>query len=126
MSLDGEMAAFQEGVARGTLLVPECDACGRRHWYPRPFCPFCGGRALSWRETSGRGTIYSYSILRRSASPYCIAYVALEDGPTLLTNIVESPFERIAVGSPVAVRFTSLDDGPPLPAFALREEGGDA
>jgi len=113
-----ETKRFWEAAAAGTLLIKRCEACGEPHYYPRPICPFCGSDRTTWVETSGRGTIYSYSVFRRAPVPYAIAYVTLEEGPTMMTNIVDADLDGIRIGQRVRVRFTPTDGGPPVPTFA--------
>jgi uncharacterized OB-fold protein len=113
-----ETAPFWEAAASGRLLVKRCEACGELHHYPRVACPFCGSDRTSWQEASGRGTIYSYSVFRRAPVPYAIAYVTLEEGPTMMTNIVDSDLDAIRIGQRVRVRFVPTDGGPPVPMFA--------
>ena len=113
-----ETAPFWEAAASGRLLVKRCEACGELHHYPRAACPFCGSDRTSWQEASGHGTIYSYSVFRRAPVPYAIAYVTLEEGPTMMTNIVDSDLDAIRIGQRVRVRFVPTDGGPPVPMFA--------
>ena len=113
-----ETAPFWEAAASGRLLVKRCEACGELHHYPRAACPFCGSDRTSWQEASGRGTIYSYSVFRRAPVPYAIAYVTLEEGPTMMTNIVDGDLDALRIGQRVRVRFTPTDGGPPVPMFA--------
>ncbi|WP_458095246.1 Zn-ribbon domain-containing OB-fold protein [Roseomonas sp. WA12] len=107
---------FWEATAEGRFLIRRCQTCDRAHWYPRPICPHCGGETV-WQEASGRGTIYSYSIMRRAPEPYAIAYVRLEEGTTMMTNIVDCDFDTIRVGLPVRVTFRPSEGGPPMPMF---------
>ena len=113
-----ETKRFWDAAARGTLMLKRCDACGEPHYYPRALCPFCGSDRTSWFEASGRGSVYSYSVFRRTPVPYAIAYVTLEEGPTMLTNIVGTDLDTIRIGQRVRVRFTPTDGGPPVPTFA--------
>ena len=112
-----ETRPFWDAAAAGTLLLKRCDACGEPHYYPRAICPFCGSDRTAWVAASGRGTIYSYSVFRRAPVPYAIAYVTLEEGPTMMTNIVDADLDAIRIGQPVRVRFTPTDGGPPVPTF---------
>jgi uncharacterized OB-fold protein len=112
-----ETRPYWEAAAAGRLLVKFCTACGQPHHYPRSICPLCGSDRTEWREASGRGTIYSYSIMRRVPVPYAIAYVTLEEGVTMMTNIVGCDLEAIRIGQPVRVVFTPTDGGPPVPTF---------
>jgi uncharacterized protein len=114
-----------EGLEQGRLLLPRCDRCSTVIWYPRHFCPACGSRAVSWFEASGRGTLHSFSIVRRGqgayaeAAPYVLAYVELEEGPRLLTNILVEPsqFDRLAVDMPVEMAVERAEGVPPLLRF---------
>jgi uncharacterized OB-fold protein len=112
-----ETRPFWEATAAGTLLIKKCGACGELHHYPRPLCPFCGRDATEWVPASGRGTIYSYSVMRRVPAPYAIAYVTLAEGVTMMTNIVDCDLDAIRVGQPVKVVFKPTEGGPPVPMF---------
>jgi hypothetical protein len=116
--VSAETKPFWDAAAAGRLLLKRCEACGEPHYYPRIACPFCGSARTSWQEASGRGTIYSYSVFRRAPVPYAIAYVTLEEGPTMMTNIVDSDLDAIRIGQRVHVRFVPTDGGPPVPMFA--------
>lgn len=113
-----EVQPFWSALAEGHFLVKACRACGRVHWYPRAICPFCDSFDTEWREASGRGTIYSYSIMRRVQPMYAIAYVTLQEGPTMMTNIVDSDFEAIRIGNPVAIAIRQVGEDM-LPTFRL-------
>ena len=85
---------FWAGAAEGRLLVQRCTACGAHQFYPRPFCLACQDE-VEWVEASGRGEIYSLTTnhLRMSPElepPYYVALVRLEEGPVLLTRIVDA------------------------------------
>ncbi|WP_375398719.1 Zn-ribbon domain-containing OB-fold protein [uncultured Sphingomonas sp.] len=113
-------AAPQWRSTRGALIIETCDDCAKPYYYPRGFCPICLGTNVRWVECSGRGTIYSYSITRR-AEPYAIAYVELAEGPTILSNIVDSPLDWIAIGAPVSLVFRDIG-GAAVPMFTLDGE----
>ena len=112
-----ETQPYFDAASRGSLVVKTCRACGESHHYPRALCPFCGSEATEWTPASGRGTIYSYSVMRRATPPYAIAYVTLEEGPTMMTNIVDCDLDQIRVGQRVTVVFKPSDGGPPVPMF---------
>src|SRR3954471_6377766 len=95
-SLNPENAPYFEAAARGKLMLKQCEACNAFHFYPRALCPFCFSDRTQWREATGRGTVYSYSVMRRGGPvPYAIAYVKLEEGVTVLTNLVDCDLEAI-------------------------------
>jgi len=115
-----ETAPFWEAAAKGKLLVKFCTACGKPHHYPRGICPFCNSDRTEWREWAGRGTIYSFSVMRRASPPYVLAYVTLEEGVTMMTNLVDCDFDALRIGQPVHVVFSPTDGGPPVPNFTPR------
>lgn len=111
-----ESAPFFEAAKDGRLLIRRCGSCGKAHWYPRALCPFCFGET-AWEEASGEGRIYSYSVMRRAAPSYAIAYVTLAEGPTMMTNLVECDFDALAIGQSVRLAFKPSEDGTPIPCF---------
>ena len=112
-----ETKAFWEGAAQGKLLIKKCRACGQSHYYPRALCPFCFSDATEWLTAAGTGTLYSYSVMRRAEVPYAIAYVTLDEGPTMMTNLVDCDVDALRIGQRVKLKFTPTDGGPPVPTF---------
>lgn len=110
-----ETEGFWRATAEGRLLLPRCDNCGVAIWYPRQLCPDCGSTSVAWTEASGLGSIYSFSVVHRSAGsyqsvvPYVVAYVELPEGPRVLTNIVGCDPDRVYIGQ--AVRLVFSDTG---------------
>ena len=112
-----ETKEFWDEAARGTLLIKRCRACTQAHYYPRALCPFCGSDATEWQAAAGTGVVYSYSVMRRAEIPYAIAYVTLDEGVTMMTNIVDCDLDQIRVGQRVRLVFKPTEGGPPVPAF---------
>ena len=112
-----ESAEFWKAAAEGRFLIKRCTACGKPHWYPRAICPFCMSDRTEWIEASGRGTIYSHSTMRRAPVPFTLAYVTLEEGPVMMTNLVDCDFDKLGIGQPVTIRFVPTEGGPPVPCF---------
>jgi uncharacterized protein len=113
-----EAAEFWDAAARGELLVPWCRSCTSHYWYPRPNCPHCGSGETELRRSPGTGTVYSVSVTRRAGPvPYAIAYVTLDEGVTMLTQIVDCDLDAIRIGDRVQVVFTATEGGPPVPVF---------
>jgi len=114
---------FWDATAQGKFLLKRCDSCGVIIWYPRFLCPDCHITETSWFEASGKGTIYTFTIVRRGqgayrdAAPFVVAYVELEEGPRILTNIVECDPESVAIGQAVEVVFQDAGDGTALYRF---------
>ena len=114
-----ENKAFFDAAAEGKLLIKKCLACREFHHYPRSLCPHCFSGNTEWREAKGTGTVYTYSVLRRGVpEAYCIAYVTLEEGVSMMTNIVDCDLDSVKIGLKVKVVFKPSDGGPPVPMFA--------
>ena len=100
---------FWDGIKAGRLLLERCLRCQAVIWYPRGFCPRCGSAATEWTEASGRGTVYTYTVARRSfggwaaAVPYVIAYIELAEGPRVLSNVVGAAPDEVSIGLEVEV-----------------------
>lgn len=110
--------AFWQAAAEGRLLVKYCKACNEPHWYPRPLCPHCGSDQTEFRPASGRGTIYSFTVTRRAGPvPFALALVTLDEGVTMMTNIVDCDLDALRIGQAVEVVFKPSDGGPPVPMF---------
>lgn len=120
-----ETRHFWDGTRAGELRLQRCDDCAHVYFPPRPFCPKCNSRNVSVFRASGRGTLYSYVISHRAVpdsgfeAPYSIAVVELEEGPRLMTNIVdcEQTPEALQLDMPVEVVFHHLSDEIALPRF---------
>jgi uncharacterized OB-fold protein len=113
-----ENKPFADAVAQGKLLYGKCTGCGEAHFYPRRICPFCHGDKVDWVEASGKGKVYTYSVTRRAGPiPWCIAYVTLAEGPTMLTNIVDCDLDTVRIGQPVKLVFKVASSGQRVPMF---------
>ena len=117
-AVNPENKAFFDAAARGKLLIKKCTSCGEFHHYPRAICPHCFSDKTEWRDAKGTGTVYTYSVLRRGVPvSYCIAYVTLDEGVSMLTNIVDCDLDSVRIGQKVKVVFKPTDSGPPVPMF---------
>jgi uncharacterized protein len=112
-----EHQAYWDAAAQGQLLVKHCAACGLNHFYPRAICPHCFSDETGWRESRGLGTVYSFSVMRRVAQPYAIAYVTLDEGVTVMSNIVDCDFDTLVIGQRVKVAFLPSDGTVVIPVF---------
>jgi hypothetical protein len=116
--MNAENKPFFDATREGRLMLKRCLACNELHYYPRAICPFCSSERTEWVAAQGRGRIYSYSVMRRVAQPYAIAYVTLDEGVTVLTNLVDCDFERLHIGDPVRLVFKPAETGEMIPMFA--------
>ena len=114
--VNDETAPFWAALADGRLELPVCDACGHHIWYPRTWCPVCQSDAVTWTALSGDGTVYARTILHKAmgawgaAAPFVIAYVELEEGPRVLTNVLTDDPASVAIGTPVEAVFVPVDE----------------
>jgi len=110
---------YFDAAADGKLMIKKCGACGEHHYYPRSLCPFCFSDKVSWVQAKGTGTIYTYSVTRRGTPvPYAIAYVTLDEGPKMITNIVDCDLDGVKIGQKVKVVFKKTEGGFSMPMFA--------
>jgi uncharacterized OB-fold protein len=109
---------YFDAAAEGKLMLKKCGACGEPHHYPRALCPFCLSDDVRWVQAKGTGEIYSYSVSRRAGPViYCIAYVKLDEGVTMMTNIVDCDLDTIKIGQKVKVVFKKTEGGLSMPTF---------
>lgn len=121
---DSETEPFWDALREGTFLLRHCDACGRDHYYPRPFCPSCWSDEVSWRPAAGTGTVYTYSVVHsndlppfKERVPYVAAIVELDEGPRVMTNIEGVAPEAVEIGMRVAVEYRPISDEVTIPVF---------
>lgn len=110
-----ETEPFWAGAADGELRLGECTECGLVFYYPRASCPDCLSDDVDWRVAEGTGEIYTFAVgqtLRGwpdEALPAIVAYVELDEGPRVLTNVLAEP-EDVAIGDRVAVEFVETEE----------------
>jgi uncharacterized protein len=121
---DQETQPFWDATQQGELLLQQCAACEHAYFYPRPFCPRCWSEDVSWLPASGRGSVYTWSVVHRNdlppfpgRVPYVAAIVELEEGPRMMTNVVGCDLDALRVGMPVEVTFEEETDDITLPRF---------
>jgi len=115
-----ESLPFWQAADEGRLLLKTCRACNQPHHYPRDICPFCLSDDTAWTESPGAGVVYSYSTMGKGDAAYTLAYVTLDEGVTLLTNLVDCDPGQLRVGQPVRVVFQPSHGGHAVPMFTPR------
>jgi len=115
-----EHKEYWEATADGKLLIKQCDCCDEYHYYPREHCPSCKSDKTTWKVAKGTGSIYTYSVMRKGV-PYAIAFVTLDEGPRMMTNIVDCNLDKVHIDQRVKVVFKQSGDqdnpGPFVPCF---------
>jgi uncharacterized OB-fold protein len=122
--VDEESKGFWEACQRHELYLQRCGGCGALRYYPRALCPRCLSDATEWVLSSGRGTVYTYTVTHqnqapgfRETLPYVLAYVELDEGVRMLTNIVGCDPNIVKIGMPVEVAFEDVTPEATLPKF---------
>ena len=124
---DTAAASYWEAARRHELLLPRCDGCGLVFFPPREFCPGCWNGELSWQQMSGGGTVWTFTEVHvafyddtwAGDVPYVVAVVELDEGPRLLSNILEPDIASLAIGDRVEVVFEDRPEGVTLPMFRV-------
>jgi uncharacterized OB-fold protein len=121
--VNAETQEFWTATAQQKLLLKRCLSCATVIWYPRAICPACHSTDTEWFEATGNGRIYSFTVSRRGegpwreTAPYVLAYVELDEGPRIMTNIVDCDIDALAVDQPVRVVFDDTGEGNALVRF---------
>ena len=109
--------AYWEAAKAGKLLVKHCKDCGKPHHYPRGICPHCFSTNLEWKEAKGTGEVYTFSIMNAAKPPYVIAYVTLDEGVSMMTNIVDCEPGAVKIGQKVKAVFKPTENGGKIACF---------
>jgi uncharacterized OB-fold protein len=116
--LNPENERYFEAAKEGVLLIGKCNECGDTHFYPRTICPLCNSDRVEWVPAKGTGVVYTYSTMQRGVpKPYTIAYVTLDEGVSMMTNIVDCDTDALKIGDRVKLVFKMAEDGTSLPMF---------
>lgn len=115
---------FWAAAREHQLLLQHCQDCDKSIHYPRVACPHCASERLDWRAASGRGTIYSYTVVINNAPsafladmPYVVAVIELAEGVRMLSNVIDCDPQALRCDMPVEVVFEKLNDEFTLPKF---------
>ena len=118
---------FWDATKRRELTYQTCNRCNAVIFYPRRHCPVCGGRDTTWRVSKGEGTVYTFSVIMQSRHPafadlgaYAVAYVDLDEGFRMMSNIVgvADPVQDVKCGMRVRLRWEEQgEDAVALPMF---------
>lgn len=120
-------AEFYAAAARGELRFQRCTPCRRFRHYPRPACPYCLSRDFTWEASSGRGTVYTWTIVRgptlpafQHKLPYNVVDVLLDEGVHFQSEVLDCAPEEITAGMPVKAVFVPVTDEITLVKFRRR------
>jgi len=115
--------AFWDATRDKRFLVQWCTDCQKAIFFPREVCPVCLGSSLEWRESNGRGRVYSFTVEHKPQNPnlegpYTVALIDLDEGVRMMSNVIDCDPDQVSVGMPVAIAWEALSDGRHLPMFA--------
>jgi uncharacterized protein len=106
---------FWEAAKRHELVMPRCTICDHLFFYPRSECPRCLSNHLEWMQVSGRGRLHTYTVVYQPANaafrddtPYIYAVVQLDEGPRMVSNVVECDLDAVSVDMPLEVLFDDI------------------
>jgi uncharacterized OB-fold protein len=125
--VDEESRGFWEACRRHELRIQRCRSCGAFRHHPRAVCPECMSSDTEWVLSTGRGTVYTFTVTYqnqmpgfREELPYVLAYVTLDEDVLMLTNVVGCPADQVRIGMPVEVTFEDVSDELAIPRFKPR------
>jgi uncharacterized OB-fold protein len=116
-------APFWDAAKEERLVIQYCNDAGKYQWFPHPVSMYTGKRNLEWREVSGKGALYSWTVTNSAwpgheeRVPYICAYVDLDEGPRMLCNLLNCDKDKVRIGMPVKLVWEKLPDGSNYPAF---------
>ncbi len=115
---------FWDACKNHQLKFQKCQGCGHLRWPAALICPKCHSEESEWIEVSGRGKVYTYAVYRQAFHPgfekdlpYVTASIELEEGPRLLSNVVNCPPEKVYCEMPVKVTWDEISGEVSLPKF---------
>ena len=122
-TISGETRLYWEACRRGELFIQKCDKCGVYQFPPRGICVACFTTDIAWVKSSGKGTVYSFTVSYQNRTPgfregpYVLSQVELDEGVRMFTNIVECDPKDVKIGMPVEVTFVRATDQISVPYF---------
>ena len=118
---DNAALHYWQSAADGKLVLQRCVDCGEFQFYPRALCAACGGET-EWVDASGRGPLYTFTIIRQNRSeafvhlsPYAVGIVELDEGVRMMSNIVGCELDQLEVGMALEVLLLKAADDVGLP-----------
>ena len=125
--MEGLTKQFYEWCSRGELRFQRCSGCSTFRHVPRELCAECGSFDWEWARSSGKGTLFSFTLVARalnrvfaSAVPYAAAIIELEEGVRILANVVDCPPDQLRIGMALRVDLERQTDTITLPVFRSR------
>jgi len=119
-----ESRPFWEALRGHKLAMPKCNQCGHRWFPPTLLCPSCRSADVTWEPVSGRGKVFSFVTFHRTyhkgftdERPYCVAVIALDEGPRMISNVVGIAPGDVRCDMSVEVVFEDITETATLAKF---------
>ena len=123
-TISGETRAYWDACRKGELLLQRCDSCRQYQFYPRGICANCWSGDVQWVKSSGKGTVWTFTVTRQNRTPgfaeevpYVLALVELDEGVKMFSNVVDCDPDQVRIGMPVEVTFVRATDQVSVPYF---------
>tara|TARA_B100000315_G_C14283758_1_gene454221 strand:+ start:11 stop:421 length:411 start_codon:yes stop_codon:yes gene_type:complete len=120
----GETKPFWDSCRQGRLIIQKCESCGEYQFYPRGICAHCWSNDVAWVQSSGKGTVWTFTVTYQNRTPgfaedvpYVLAMVELDEGVKMFTNIVDCNPKDVKIGMPVEVTFVQATGQITIPYF---------
>lgn len=117
-------ARYWRGLKAHSLELPQCASCGEWVWPISPVCPHCWSQEMMWKKLSGRGRVNTWTIYHQAfhpaffrSIPYNVVEVELDEGPRLISNLIDLDGRKIEHGMPVEIAFEAVDSELTLALF---------
>jgi uncharacterized OB-fold protein len=122
---DGDTKPYWDAAKEHRLVIQRCQDCQQVIFYPRSVCPHCMSDRIAWIQASGKGTIYSFTVVHRApaqfvdGAPYVVALIDLAEGVRMMSNVVGCTPSAVRIGAAVEVEFDDVTPEISLPKFHL-------
>ncbi|HWK53311.1 MAG TPA: Zn-ribbon domain-containing OB-fold protein [Hyphomicrobiales bacterium] len=120
----GPVQMYQDALTRGQFLIQQCKDCGNHIFYPRVMCNHCGSAVFRWVEPTGKGEVYSTSVVRRKAEKggdYNVALITLEEGPRMMGRVLGMAPDKVRIGMVVSAHVGEIDGEPAVVFYAVEQ-----
>lgn len=124
--INRDSAAYWQSAKEHNLKLQRCAKCERLRFYPSLSCHYCGSLDFDWTPISGRGEVYTYSVVHRAPGapfadliPLIVAMITLEEGPTMMANLIDIEQAAVKIGMPVELAYEDVTDDITLPVFRV-------
>lgn len=125
-AMDGLAKEFYGWCKQRELRFQRCTECGAWRHVPREMCPECGSSQWAWAKSTGRGTVFTWTVVVRALmpafqadTPYAPVVVEMDEGVRLLSSVVDCPPDQLQIGMPVEVTFEDVTPEVTLPKFRV-------